>query len=177
MNKNTKFLVIVLFALGFLAYKFAISKTLSAYKELHALEVQQQKQQQTHLQLQALLQQEQSLDSLIKKQFKSTSPVQYQLLEQVNRPKFASPKDAKNYKVLRFDAPHRFLDTQTGVTTQTFCFTLQGSYRALIQVLYALEQTQYLGKVTSTYFKTHQNYKTGVKSLRCTVYVQVQGVG
>ena len=69
-----------------------------------------------------------------------------------------------------FNQPHNYRSQNT--TFNTFQFTVAGAYTNIVRLLHHLEQKNRFGEVIHITFETKRNYRTRVKSLEATIFIQ-----
>jgi DNA polymerase III delta prime subunit len=170
MTQKTKNILIVIgFVLvSVIAYKFAISNTLVLRKDYKNLEKETLLFNTMPLKLSALKQKEKYYDSLLIKYQISGGSVQNSLLKTIN-----DSAHKNNLKVIGFIEPHKIL--QNDVTINTYEFTLEGDYNAIIRLTHHLEQQTKFGEIINLNFKRLKNYKTGKHYLQAHILLKSFG--
>ncbi len=169
MEQRTKNIVLVagLLCVLFIAYRYGFAKTFTISSELDKLESQKEEYQAAPMQLAALTKKEQQLDIILAKNNVEGSSLQHNLLKTLN-----TLSDSSKVKVVAFEEPHRFTDEATKKGTTTYDFTLQGDYKALLGVVYALEQKYSFGNIVQVDFEKKKNFRTGASYLQCRLLLQ-----
>ncbi len=169
MEQRTKniLLIVGLLCVLFVAYQFGFGKTFAVSKELSKLESQKKEYQAAPKQLASLSKKEQQLDIILAKNNVEGTSLQHNLLKTLNK-----LSDTSNVKVIAFEEPHRFINETTKKGTTTYDFTLQGDYKALIGVVYTLEQEYSFGNIVQVNFEKKKNFRTGVRYLQCRLLLQ-----
>ncbi len=169
MEQRTKniLLVVGLLTILFLAYHYSFAKTFTLSDELQKLEGQKAEYESAPIQLASLAKREKQLNVVLTKNNIEGNSLQYNLLQTLN-----VLSDTSNVKVIAFQEPHRFTDEITKKSTATYDFTLRGDYKALIGVVYALEQQYSFGSVIQVGFEKKKNFRTGVNYLECRMLLQ-----
>lgn len=170
MTNRTK---TVLLLLGFLAalilcYKLAISKTVDLKATHDELKAQEALFSSTPKQMSLLKQKQRYYDSLLVKYQLQGSSLQNNLLRTVNR--FA---DSTHLKIIRFLEPH--VVQQNDLKANTYQFTLEGNFNAIIQLIHKLEQETKFGEVTSVRFEKLKNHRTGKYYLQVHILLKSFG--
>ena len=170
MTQKTKNIIFVCcFALLILiAYKFAFSNTISAKKEYNALKKEAIAFDNMPTQLSSLKQKEKYYDSLLTKYQLKGNSIQNSILKTIN-----SYADSTNIKVSDFIEPHQI--KQSDLTINTYQFTLEGNYNAIITLIHKLEQNTKFGEIINLDFKKKKNYKTGKFYLEAHVLLRSFG--
>ncbi|MHA7057060.1 hypothetical protein ACWGOQ_0007565 [Aquimarina sp. M1] len=165
-NKNI-LLVISLLLVLYVAYQFGFAKTFAIHNKMVALQSQKEAYQSAPAQLAALTNKERQLDEILKKNNVEGNSLQNSILKVLN----TLSGDSK-YKIITFEEPHTYYDETSKETTTTYNFTLQGDYKSLIQVVYALEQKYSFGNVIHVNFEKKKNFRTGKSFLQCSLLLQ-----
>ncbi|SFZ93380.1 hypothetical protein SAMN05428642_103100 [Flaviramulus basaltis] len=163
----------ILFGIGFilvlvLCYQLAISKTLVLKNEYNALSQQEALFENTPKQISLLKQKQKYYDSLLNKYQIKGSSLQNGLLKTINA--FA---DSSNIKVVGFLEPH--IIEQNDLKVNTFQFTLEGDYNAILKLIHKLEQDTKFGEITNLHFERKKNFRTGKHFLQASVLLKSFG--
>ncbi len=169
MEQRTKNIILIagLLCVLFIAYRYGFSKTFAIHSELSKLEQQKEEYQAAPRQLAALTKKEQQLDVILAKNNVEGSSLQHNLLKTLN-----TLSDSTRIKVIAFEEPHRYTDEVTKEGRITYDFTLQGDYKSLIGVVYALEQQYSFGNIAQVDFQKKKNFRTGNRYLQCRLLLQ-----
>ncbi|GAA4276410.1 hypothetical protein [Aquimarina mytili] len=169
MEQRTKNILLVagLLCMLVIAYYYGFAKTFAISDELNTLENQKEEYQEAPIQLAALTKKEKQLDVILAKNNVEGSSLQHNLLKTLN-----VLSDSTHVKVVAFEEPHQFIDETTKKGTITYDFTLQGGYKALIEVIYVLEQKYSFGNIVQVDFEKKKNFRTGARYLQCRVLLQ-----
>ncbi len=165
-NKNILLIAGLLLVL-FFAYHFGFAKTFSVSEEVSKLESQKQAYQSAPAQLAALANKEKQLDEILQKNNVEGSSLQNNILKTLN-----SLSTDSGFSIIAFEEPHIFRDETSQKMTTTYNFTLQGDYKSLINVVYALEQKYSFGNVVQVNFEKKKNFRARKTYLQCTVLLQ-----
>jgi len=170
MTQKTKNIILVV---GFLlivlvAYQYAISNTLQLKSEYKALKQDAVVFDNMPLQLSSLKQREIYYDSLLTKYQLGESSIQNSMLKAIN-----TYAEANKLKVVGFIEPHKII--KNDLTVNTYQFTLEGDYNAIISLIHQLEQKTKFGEVINLNFKKLKNYKTGKYYLKASVLLKSFG--
>lgn len=170
MTQKSKNIVLVFgfFILVIIAYKFAIANTLQLKKEYGSLQKEALVFDNMPLRLSSLKQKERYYDSLLTEYQLRESSMQNSLLSAINA--FA---DANQLKVIDFLEPHTI--EQNDLTVNTYQFTLEGDYNAILSLVHQLEQHTKFGEIINLNFKKHKNYRTGRYYLQASVLLKSFG--
>lgn len=170
MTQRTKNIILII---GFLftvviAYKFAIANTWQLKSEYNTLQQEAVVFDNMPQQLSSLKQREKYYDSLLTKYQLGESSIQNSMLKTINT--FA---EANKLKVVDFIEPHKI--AQNDLTVNTYQFTLEGDYNAIITLIHQLEQHTKFGEIINLNFKKLKNYKTGKVYLQAGVLLKSYG--
>ncbi len=165
-NKNI-LLVVGLLLMFFIAYRFGYSKTFSLRSEVTKLETQKLAYQSAPAQLAALTNKEKQLDEILQKNNVEGSSLQNNILTTLN-----TLSNLSEFKIIAFEEPHIFTDEASQKTATTYNFTIQGNYKSLINVVYALEQKYSFGNLIHVDFEKKKNFRTRKSYLQCRVLLQ-----
>ena len=170
MTQKTKniLLVVGFFIVVVMAYKYAIANTLQLKTEYKTLQQEALVFDNMPLQLSSLKQRERYYDSLLTKYQLGESSMQNSMLNTINT--YAS---AHQLKVIDFIEPHRI--QHNDLTVNTYQFTLEGQYNAILSLIYQLEQHTKFGEIINLNFKKQKNYKTGKYYLQASVLLKSFG--
>src|SRR5690554_6404688 len=160
----------VLLIIGFcmslaIAYNLAFSKTILLKNRINALELKTQYLENTPNIAYHREQREQFVDSILSLNNMKGNSVQNNLLE------FLNSRSARgNFVISDFNEPHTF--SENGATTTSYRFTLEGSYNAIEEILYSLEQEYNFGRVIHVHFETINDYRKNKNYLICFIIVE-----
>lgn len=164
-NKNI-ILVFGLLFTGFLAYKYAISNTLSVKQELETIEQQINSESKSVQSSSQLEKKEANLDSIINKNRSGNASLQNNLLKVLN-----SFSEKNNFKIISFKEPHyQVLPDSSKITS--FNFILEGEYKNIEKTLYQLETNYSFGAVSHSGFQREKDFRLNKNYLRCEVIIQ-----
>lgn len=167
MSQRTKnILLIIGFCLSLaIAYNLAFSKTIALRNSINTLEIKTESLENTTNIAINLEQREQFVDSILSLNNMKGNSVQNNLLEFLN-----SRSETGNFIISDFNEPHT--STENGATTTSYRFTLEGSYDAIEQVLYSLEQEYNFGRIAHVHFQKKKDYRKNKNYLECFVIVE-----
>ena len=170
MSQKTKNIVLIVgfFIVVIMAYKYAIANTLQLKNEYKVLQQDALVFDNMPLQLSSLKQKERYFDSLLIKYQLGESSMQNSMLNTIN-----TYADANQLKVVDFIEPHSI--KQNDLTVNTYQFTLEGNYNAILSLIYQLEQHTKFGEIINLYFKKQKNHKTGKYYLQASVLLKSFG--
>lgn len=171
-KKKNIILAIGLGVVFILAYKFGISKTVQLGSKISDLKRQEQLYLSAPNQLSAIIKKEKNIQQILKNSNVEGSSIQNNLLKVINNPSFENVAYKKGYKVVAFENPHTYFSEELNSAKTTYNFTLQGSYGALIEVIYKLEQEYSFGNIINVQFIKQKNYRTNSHYLQCQVLLQ-----
>jgi hypothetical protein len=165
-NKTKNIILVIGFLLALiLCYKLAISKTVVLQKQYETLNHQKVLFENTPKLVSLLKQKEKYYDSLLSKYHLDESSFQNNLLKTLNT--FA---DSSHIKVINFLEPHTI--KQNDLKTNTYQFTLQGDFNAILSLVYQLEQGTKFGEIIGLHYKKEQNYRNGKYYLQAKVLLK-----
>lgn len=148
-----------------LCYVFAFSNTLEQRRAYLTLKQQESLFQNIPLQFSVLHQKIAHYDQLLKRYRLSDTSIQNNLLKTINT-KAATLK----IKVISFEEPH--VIEKNGSKLNTYRFTLEGDFDALLTLTHYLEQETRYGEVINLHFTKKKNYRSGKSFLQMEVLVQ-----
>lgn len=165
-NKNIG-LGIGLFLIWLVAWQYGFKETYRLQKQASKLENQKQVYQSAPAQLAALSKKESELNKILKQNNVEGSSLQNNLLKNLN----TLSKDL-GFSIITFEEPHIYQDPETMQNTTTYSMTLQGDYKSLREVIFALEQKYSFGNVIHLGFEKKKNFRTGTNYLQTTILLQ-----
>lgn len=83
-------------------------------------------------------------------------------------------KACQQYGAVLIEFPAPLVEVQTSYTVLTHAVKLEGSYKALVQVVYALERMEAVGRITSVRFALEEDRRS--RSTRLFGYVYFQHI-
>lgn len=166
LNKKNKLLVIGFVLILYVSYSFAISNTITYYKEYKEKEEQiADDSNMPHL-VGQLIRKEKQLDQVLAHyEINRSDSFQNDLLKQLS-----SYSNTYNLKITDFQEPH--IATQKGFTVTSYLFTLEGSFNGSLALLNQMENNPALGAVKHLNFTKRKNYKTNTNQLFVEVIMQ-----
>ncbi len=169
MEQRTKNIILVvgLLLVLFIAYQYSFAKTFAISDQVSKLEQEKERYLAAPMQLAALTKKEKQLDEILTRNNVEGSSLQRNLLKTLNELSTTS-----KIKVIAFEEPHVYTNETTQESTTTYDFVLQGDYKSLIDVLYALEQKYSFGNLARVRFEKKKNYRTRATYLQCSVLLQ-----
>lgn len=160
-TKNT-ILVIGFVMIVIMAYKYAISNTLQLHNDYKSLKKDADIYNNLPLQLAALKQKEKYYDSLLIKYQLNGNSVQNSMLSTIN-----AYAEKHNLKIVSFLEPHQIIEQD--LIINTYKFTLEGGYNAIVNLLHQLEQKTKFGEIINLNFEKKKNYRSGTYYLQASV--------
>jgi len=155
------------FLLVWTAYEFSFSKTIEAHQRYKELKHQDELFSLASQNMHSLKQQDVYYDSLLKKyQISSESSFQNNLLNKLNAYSLEN-----KLKIINFKDTHRY-QLRNNASQETYVFTVEGNFNAIVKLIYSLEQDHKFGKIVSVDFEKKKNYKTYKNYLQCTIFLQ-----
>ena len=168
-NKTKNILLLVGFAFALiLCYQLAISKTIALRKEYQDLTQQEAFFKNTPKQVSLLKQKERYYDTLLAKYQLKGSSIQNNLLKAIT-----VLADSSHFKVVSFLEPHSV--QQNDLKINTYQFTLEGDFNAILKLIHQLEQGTKFGEIINLHFEKKMNYKKGSYYLQATVLLKSFG--
>ena len=166
LNKKNKLLIFGFIVSLYLSYIFAYKKTVekyNAYQSKNDLLVSNDLRPETFHQLKV---RDRQIDSLLKS-YNSISSESYQseLLKKINH--FGAED---NLKLIAFNEPHS--SKLDGIVTESYIFTLEGSFNSTLLLINKLENDSQLGYIKHLSFTKKLNYKTNKYILSMNVILQ-----
>ncbi|MDG5490648.1 hypothetical protein [Psychroserpens sp. SPM9] len=170
MTQKTKNIILIgcFILLVWIAYQFAFSNTISVKQQYNSLKKEAAMFDNMPSQLSSLKQKEKYYDSLLVKFKLKGNSIQNIILKTIN-----TYADSTNIKVNNFIEPHQI--KQNDLTINTYQFTLEGNYNAIITLIHKLEQQTKFGEVINLDFKKKKNFKTGKYYLQAHVLLRSFG--
>ena len=167
MTPRTKNIILIIgFCLSMaIAYNLAFSKTIALNKRVNVLESKTESLEGSALVAVNLEQRELFVDSILSLKNMKGNSVQNNLLEFLN-----TKSETEGFTISDFNEPHTF--SENGATTTSYQFSLEGSYDAIEQVLYNLEQEYNFGRIAHIHFEKKRDYRKGKDYLECFVIVE-----
>lgn len=166
LNRKNKFLLLGFLMALYFCYSFAISNTITYFKEYHSKnEILNNNNSSPRLAHQ-LHQKEKQLDSLLAHyNITASESFQNDLLKQLS-----IYCDSSHLKIIDFKEPH--ITTEKGFTATSYIFSLEGSFNGCVELLNKMENNPALGSIKHLNFKKKRNYKTNVDQLFVEVIMQ-----
>lgn len=150
---------------GFIAYHFAIKKTVIAKNKHELLLVEKNLVDNASSKIEYLNKKNGNLNSfLVSNNLSIENSFQQMLLEKINI--FSKEK---NIQIITFNKPHKIELDQTVV--ETYSFKLKGGFIDLLKLINYIEQ-QRLGELISIDFEKKKNYKTHRNYLTVNIFLQ-----
>lgn len=166
LNKKNKLLVVGFVLILYICYSFAISNTISYYKEYKQKEQQIADDSSMPNLVNQLLQKEKQLDQVLSQyEINVSDSFQNDLLKQLS-----SYSNQYHLKITDFQEPHNI--TQKGFNTTSYVFTLEGSFNGCLALLNQIENNPKLGAIKHLNFTRKKNYKTNTDQLFVEVIMQ-----
>jgi len=148
-----------------MAYQLTFSKTFELEKEIGQMEIQKTALLQRTQMANSLKQRERHADSMLNKFRIKNRSVQNHLLDFLNE-----EADKGGFAISEFVKPHRL--NEQGVSFNSYPFKLEGSYQAIEQVLYQMEQLYTFGKIAHVSFERKTNFRKRKQELECYIIVE-----
>lgn len=165
---KNRLLILGFIVVLFLCYKFAFANTFELRSEYNQLSKEQLIFKNTPKQLALLKKKEQYYDSLLTKYKIGGTSLQNNLLNTVT-----SFSKENNVKVVDFIEPHKFAENSLEINT--YAFTVEGHFNAILQLIYTLEQRTKYGEVVSVVFEKKKNYRRNTFYLQARIILQSFG--
>ena len=148
-----------------MAYRLTFSKTFELREEIGALEIEKTRLQQQMRQTTSLKERERHADSILNKFRIKNRSVQNHLLDFLNEEAHSG-----DFSIAQFVESHKMAND--GVMINSYPFKLKGSYQAIEQVLYQMEQQYTFGKVAHVSFERKNNFRKRIQELECYIIVE-----
>ncbi|MEO1030026.1 MAG: type 4a pilus biogenesis protein PilO [Bacteroidota bacterium] len=170
MTQKTKNILLVagFITVVIIAYNYAIANTFELKREFKTLQREALVFDNLPLQLSSLKQREHYYDSLLTTYQLGQGSMQNSMLSAINT--FA---DTHQLKIVDFREPHNI--EQNDLKINTYQFTLEGNYNAIIALIYQLEQHTKFGEIINLHFEKKKNYKSGKYYLQAKVLLKSFG--
>lgn len=172
MSRNNKIVVLVLGICGFyfLAYYFAVSKTVDASIEIKELRSSYQNNQRISKNILKLERQNSYFDSIIQKNRISNTSLQNNILMYLNN--YTKEEENKSVSIVRFHKEHTAIIKNTKVFS--FIIDLKGSYRAIERLLYDMEVNNSfkLGSLNHINLEIRENRTSNSRELFTRIILQ-----
>jgi hypothetical protein len=166
LNRKNKLLLLGFLLALYICYSFAISNTLSYYKEYHSKNELISNNNSSPKLVHQLRQKERQLDlALSQYNINSTESFQNDLLKQLN-----TYSDSYHLKIIDFKEPH--IITEKGSSITSYIFSLEGSFNGCLALLNKIENNPSLGSIRHLNFTKKRNYKTNTDQLFVEVILQ-----
>lgn len=163
-NKNRVLLALMLATL-FLLYKLVVSKTVNAYNDYAYLKKQSSLSKDIDTRLDKMDARLTALQTVFKSSVVSDNNTQEKILEMVTT-------YIKDKPLLLKEFPKTILKETDGYLVELNYFTVEGNFKDLLSLIYALEQKEKVGKVASVNYMLKENMKTKRNELTATIYIQ-----
>lgn len=166
LNRKNKLLLFGFLVALYICYSFAISNTISYYKEYHSKNEMITDKTSLPKLAHQLRQKEKQLDQMLSHYNITTSEsFQNDLLKQLN-----TYSDSYHLKIIDFKEPHSI--SEKGILTASYIFSLEGSFNGCLALLNKVENNPSLGSIKHLNFTKKRNYKTNVDQLFVEVILQ-----
>ncbi len=168
-NKTKNIILILSSVLAFvLCYLLAISKTIDLKSEYDKLNQEATLFENAPKQVSLLKQKEKYYDSLINKYQLNGSSLQNNLLKTIN-----TYADTTNIKVINFLEPHSI--TKNDLKINTYQFTLEGDFNAILKLIHKLEQQTKFGEIINFHLEKKTNFRTSKNYLQAHILLKSFG--
>lgn len=166
LNLKNKLLLLGFLIALYICYSFAISNTITYYKEFKTKEEQIAIDRNLPNIVAKLTQKDRGLDQILA-QYDTTVSESFQndLLKQLSG--FSSHYQLK---ITDFQEPHTF--TQKGLNVTSYVFSLEGSFNGTLALINKIENNPSLGAIKHLSFEKKKNYKTNTDQLFVQVIMQ-----
>ncbi|WP_281336242.1 general secretion pathway protein [Flavobacterium eburneipallidum] len=166
LNRKNKGLLFGFVVALYICYSFAISNTISYYKEYQSKSEMISENNSSPKLASQLRQKEKQLDVMLSRyNIKASESFQNDLLKQLT-----AYGDSYHLKIIDFKEPHSI--TEKGFTTTSYIFSLEGSFNGCLASLNKIENNPTLGSIKHLNFTTKKNYKTDANQLFVEVILQ-----
>ncbi|WP_281336001.1 general secretion pathway protein [Flavobacterium eburneipallidum] len=166
LNRKNKGLLFGFLIALYICYSFAISNTISYYKEYQSKSEMISENNSSPKLANQLRQKEKQLDVMLSRyNIKTSESFQNDLLKQLT-----AYGDSYHLKIIDFKEPHSITDK--GFTTTSYIFSLEGSFNGCLALLNKIENNPTLGSIKHLNFTKKRNYKTNIDQLFLEVILQ-----
>ncbi|MDI1307433.1 MAG: general secretion pathway protein [bacterium] len=166
LNRKNKLLLFGFLLALYICYTFAISNTITYYKEYHSKNAMITDNASSPKLAYQLLQKEKQLDLLLSRyNITASESFQNDLLKQLN-----TYSDSYHLKIIDFKEPH--VIAEKGFVTTSYIFSLEGSFNSCLALLNKVENNPSLGSIKHLNFTKKRNYKTNMDQLFVEVILQ-----
>lgn len=166
-NRKNKILLLGFGVALYLCYSFAISNTITYYKDLKSKEEIIENSIQLPTLIPQLKFKEKQLDKYLNAhEIKTKASFQNELLKQLTL-----YTNQNHVKITDFKAPHQSTN-KTNYTTTSYIFSLEGTFSNCLKTINTLENKPELGVVKHLHFVKKKNYKTNKEELYVEVIIQ-----
>jgi len=166
LNRKNKLLLLGFLLALFLCYSFAITNTISYYKEFESKSALITDNNSNPKLSSQLRQKEKQLDLLLARyNITASESFQNDLLKQLT-----TYSETFHLKIVDFKEPHVIMDK--GFTATSYIFSLEGSFNGCLALLNKIENNPTLGSIYHLNFTKKRNYKTNVDQLFVEVILQ-----
>jgi hypothetical protein len=166
LNRRNKLLLLGFLVGLYICYSFAISNTITYYKEYHSKNEMITDNISSPKLAHQLHQKEKQLDQMLSHySITASESFQNDLLKQLN-----TYSDSYHLKIIDFKEPH--VISEKGFTTTSYIFSLEGSFNGCLALLNKIENNPTLGSIKHLNFTKKKNYKTNADQLSVEVILQ-----
>lgn len=166
LNRKNKLLLLGFLVALYICYSFAISNTITYYKEYHSKSEMITDNNNTPKLAHQLRLKEKQLDVVLSRyNITASESFQNDLLKQLT-----AYGDTYHLKIIDFKEPH--IVTEKGFTATSYIFSLEGSFNGCLALLNKMENNPTLGSIKHLTFTKKRNYKTNVDQLFVEVIMQ-----
>ncbi len=166
LNRKNKGLLIGFLIALYISYSFAISNTITYYKEYHSKSDMINYNANNPKLAYQLRIKEKQLDVLLSRyNIASSESFQNDLLQQLT-----TYGATYHLKIIDFKEPHSI--TEKELTTTSYIFSLEGSFNGCLALLNKMENNPTLGSIKHLNFTKKRNYKTNADQLFVEVIMQ-----
>jgi hypothetical protein len=166
LNRKNKLLFFGFLVALYICYSFAISNTITYYKEYHSKKAMITNNTSFPKLAHQLRLKEKQLDLVLSQyNINSSESFQNDLLKQLN-----TYSDSYHLKIIDFKEPHTI--SEKGFVTSSYIFSLEGSFNGCLALLNKIESTPALGNIKHLNFIKKKNYKTNIDQLFVEVILQ-----
>ena len=168
LKEKNRWAVIGFCLVVLLSYQYAIKNTFDTRSALKTAEAKANSAADVPYQVSLLKKKSVYLDSLLNKNRIKATSLENNILNHLN-----TYADSTRIKIIAFNKPHKIQKEDHEVST--YEFTLEGSFNALLGLIYTIEQKTRFGEVSHLQFKKIKNYRTGRYSLQAHVLITGHG--
>lgn len=149
----------------FVAYRFAVSKTIRTHVELNDIKERADLLNTVDAQIALLTKKTKEQNKILGNDYSTDITFSERLLEYIT--KYAKKH---NLKLIEFPEVHRA--EHSGMLFETYSTTVEGGYKEILELIYNIETNSTLGNISSVEYFTEKNIKNKQIELHAKIYMQ-----